>query len=131
MDIRLFITGLQNSLCHLSPCRCLYPFSRRELDCQRSFPFQFCWGHCDRLLSRIVSFTFVCTSPLRYIWSSASHFVLQAVTFPPSVLLSVAHNSYAFLLLSHTYFMCFFYIHFLLLIFRYMLSAVLPILCQQ
>ena len=43
----------------------------------------------------------------------------------PSVLLSVAHNSYAFLLLSHTYFMCFFYIHFLLLIFRYMLSAVL------
>ena len=25
MDIRLFITGLQNPLCHLSPCRCLYP----------------------------------------------------------------------------------------------------------
>ena len=43
----------------------------------------------------------------------------QVVTFPPSVLLSVAHNSYAFLLLSHTYFMCFFYIHFPLLIFRY------------
>ena len=45
--------------------------------------------------------------------------------FQRHVLLSVAHNSYAFLLLSHTYFMCFFYIHFLLLIFRYMLSAVL------
>lgn len=48
MDIRLFITGLQNLLCHLSPCRCLYPFSRCELDCQRSFPFQFCRGHCNK-----------------------------------------------------------------------------------
>ena len=33
---------------------------------------------------------------------------LQAVTFPPSVLLSVAHNSYAFLLLSCHTILCFF-----------------------
>ena len=119
MDIRLFITGLQNLLCHLSPCRCLYPFSRCELDCQRSFPFQFCRGHCNKTAfpDRIFHVCPQLPTPVH---------LEQCITFRVHKLSHFLPQFFYQLLIIHMLFsscLSFFYIHSLSLIFRYMLSA--------